>query len=164
MRIEHYTDLESATNIVNTKVFKAYSSCIYCGDSGLNSFLFGSKNFYRGQNFNKKGVSLILDWTGNIEYVSINMPTQNMDRNTMYIQEEWRCFIPVNADHKLLKAVRIDYDEDILNNLIKYPFYYYLIPNYFVNLKNKIKIKCEREVDYKINGLIYDNDIYISVK
>lgn len=164
MLIYHFTDLESALNIVHSKTFRAHSSDIYNGDSGLNSFPTLKGNFNYGQNFTKEGVILVFDWSGNIDKnASIYKYTHTMDRNTMYIQGSWRSFIPVNADSKYLKAIKIIYDANVINELIEYPFYYHFIPNFFRNFKSKIYEKCKLEVDNQFIELFKDKNIHISV-
>lgn len=165
MFIYHYTDLKSALIIIDTKMFKAKSSSLYDGDSGLNSFPTLKGNFHYGQNFNKRGVILVFDWSGKIEEnVSINMFRNTMNINTMYIQGGWRSFIPVNSDSKYLKAVNIIIvDENIIEELIEYPFYYHFIPNYFQNLKSKIYEKSRIEVDNQFSDLFRNKDIYINI-
>ncbi len=163
MLIYHYTDLESALNIVESRKFIAYSNNIYNGDSGLNSFPTLKGGFNYGQNFNKSGVILVFEWTGKIEKdVSINMPPDTMDRDTMYIQGSWRSFIPVFANAKYLKAIEIIYD-DIIDELIEFPFYYNLIPGFFYNLKHKIYEKSIDDLRQQFNQLFKNKDIHISI-
>lgn len=163
MLIYHYTDLKSAINIVESRKFIAYSNNIYNGDSGLNSFPTLKGGFNYGQNFNKSGVILVFEWTGRIEKdVSINMPPDTMDRDTMYIQGSWRSFIPVFSNAKYLKAIEIIYD-DIIDELIKLPFYYNLIPSCFKNLKHKIYEKSLDDLHQQFNQLFKNKDIYINI-
>lgn len=109
MLIYHFTDLESALNIVHSKTFRAYSNNIYNGDSGLNSFPTLKGNFNYGQNFNKEGIILVFDWSGNIdENTSIYMHTETMDRNTTYIQGAWNCTLKKKYNLNLCKYKLID--------------------------------------------------------
>lgn len=163
MLIYHFTDLESALNIVESRKFIAYSNNIYNGDSGLNSFPTLKGGFNYGQNFNKSGVILVFEWTGKIEKdVSINMSPNTMDRDTMYIQGGWRSFIPVFADSKYLKAVEIIYD-DIIDELVELPFYYNLIPSFFNKLKHRIYENSINDIQEQFNQIFSGKDIYISV-
>ncbi|MCK9454238.1 hypothetical protein [Sulfurimonas sp.] len=164
MLIYHFTDLESALNIIYSKKFIAYSNNIYNGDSGLNSFPCLDGGFNYGQNFNKTGIILVFEWSGAVvKDASIYKPPHQMERNTMYIQGAWRSFIPVNTDSKYLKVVDIIYDTTILDKLIKYPFYFYLIPKFFNNLKFKIYEKYKLEADNQFKKLFEKKDMHISI-
>lgn len=164
MLIYHYTDLESALNIIFTKKFIAYSNNKYNGDSGLNSFPSLNGGFNYRQNFNKTGVILVFDWLGKVEEnASINLYVSDMECNVMYIQGAWRSFIPVNSDPKYLKAINIIYDDEIINELIEYPFYYHLIPDFFHETKYKLYKKFKLVVDNQFIELFKNKTIHISV-
>lgn len=153
----HQTSSGCALSILKDKIFY---SCHILSDHGLNGYL--KRENINGQTLEGRGAELVLQWSGDVENVSIDFPVQYMKKNTLYIQERWRVFIPANLDADLLKIINVKFlNEKKIDEIIRYPTIYKKLPLNCLQkyLKRKYKLKLIK----KFRGYLND-DRFLKIK
>lgn len=119
-KIIHITSLENAIKIVNSEKCIPISNDPLNFDSCLNCFCTKMK----GQNFENTGTKIVFKWYGKVKKIDHNNTSVPYEKNILYNQEPWRCFIPTGSSKDLLQVVNIipnqkSEDENLINTLEK---------------------------------------------
>lgn len=153
----HRTSPDAACSIASKKIFY---SCTMLSDHGLNGYQ--QHQAINRQTTEGQGAEIVLEWTGPVKEVSIDIPVNKMDFDTLYIQERWRMFVRAPFNKELLKVKNIRFKES-LDSYIHYPNWYkaFYIPK---ALQTSLLRKKKLEELKKIRAKYIGQELFLEIQ
>lgn len=154
-KLYHYTSIENAMNIMETKKFipaKCY------GDKGLNCFIEGFK-YTPNNSIDDTSVKMNFIWNGSIQKIEASDSRDIYPEDLLIDQRPWRAHIAGPISDKALRLKSIEIDDDKLDIYLQNEFIY----KYFCFI-SILKKSYREKFCARLNKKLEDSCTFISIK